>query len=108
MSSLRFRVPEILRTLSVQWSWLGLRRSRSSGSLGLTADALTHSRMRGYVIPTTQGEYELVEGIHAIVLHIFTKYFKEYFDHVFVLGQGRGAVHDAASSSADDRTYASL
>lgn len=32
------------------------------------------------VIPTTKGEYELVEGIHAIVLHIFTKYFKEYFD----------------------------
>jgi D-sedoheptulose 7-phosphate isomerase len=60
------------------------------------------------LIPTTQGEYELVEGIHAIVLHIFTKYFKDYFDHVFLLGRGQGAVHGAAISSADDRTYASL
>jgi D-sedoheptulose 7-phosphate isomerase len=34
------------------------------------------------LIQTPQGEYELVEGIHAIVLHIFTKYFREYFDHV--------------------------
>jgi D-sedoheptulose 7-phosphate isomerase len=34
------------------------------------------------LIQTPQGEYELVEGIHAIVLHIFTKYFREYFDYV--------------------------
>jgi D-sedoheptulose 7-phosphate isomerase len=34
------------------------------------------------LVGTPKGEFELVEGIHAIVLHIFTKYFKEYFDHV--------------------------
>ena len=41
------------------------------------------------LIPTTQGEYELVEGIHAVVLHIFTKYFKDYFTHVLLLQKDR-------------------
>ena len=27
-------------------------------------------------------EYELVEGIHAVILHLFTKYFKDCFDSV--------------------------
>jgi DNA-binding MurR/RpiR family transcriptional regulator len=48
------------------------------------------------LIQTTQGEYELVEGIHAIVLHIFTKYFKEYFDHVLLLRKQRDRLHAAA------------
>jgi len=43
------------------------------------------------LITTTHGEYELVEGIHAVVLHIFTKYFKEYFDHVLLLQKDREA-----------------
>jgi hypothetical protein len=34
------------------------------------------------MIATPQGEYELVEGIHAVVLHIFTKYFKDYFGYI--------------------------
>jgi len=37
------------------------------------------------LVETPQDEYELVEGIHAIILHIFTKYFKEYFDAVINL-----------------------
>ena len=41
------------------------------------------------LIPTTLGEYELVEGIHAIELHTLTKYFKEYFDHVLLLRRDR-------------------
>jgi phosphoheptose isomerase len=41
------------------------------------------------LIATTQGEYELVEGIHAIVLHIFTKYFKDYFADVLLLRKDR-------------------
>jgi D-sedoheptulose 7-phosphate isomerase len=48
------------------------------------------------LIQTTQGEYELVEGIHAIVLHIFTKYFKEYFDHVLLLRRQRDKLHATA------------
>lgn len=34
------------------------------------------------LIATTKGEYELVEGIHAVILHIFTKYFKDYFGYI--------------------------
>ena len=34
------------------------------------------------LIATPKGEYELVEGIHAVVLHIFTKYFKDYFGYI--------------------------
>jgi len=43
------------------------------------------------LVATPQGEFELVEGIHAIVLHIFTKYFKEYFDHVLLLKKQKQA-----------------
>lgn len=35
------------------------------------------------IIPTPAGEYELVEGVHAIILHLMTKYFKDYFDYHF-------------------------
>jgi len=34
------------------------------------------------LIPTEIGAYELVEGIHGVVLHSMTKYFKDYFDHL--------------------------
>ncbi len=34
------------------------------------------------LVATPRGEYELVEGIHAVVLHIFTKYFKDYFGYI--------------------------
>jgi D-sedoheptulose 7-phosphate isomerase len=34
------------------------------------------------LIETPPGQYELVEGIHAIILHLFTKYFKDYFAYL--------------------------
>ncbi len=33
-------------------------------------------------IETPKGEYEVVEGVHDIVLHLMTKYFKNYFDEL--------------------------
>ena len=33
-------------------------------------------------VETEKGEYELVEGIHAVILHLITKYFKNYFDYL--------------------------
>lgn len=33
-------------------------------------------------VKTQKGEYELVEGIHSIILHLMTKYFKNYFDYL--------------------------
>lgn len=33
-------------------------------------------------VKTVKGEYELVEGIHSVILHLITKYFKNYFDYL--------------------------
>lgn len=34
------------------------------------------------LVPTEKGAYELVEGIHSVVLHLITLYFKNYFDYL--------------------------
>jgi hypothetical protein len=36
------------------------------------------------VVTTEKGEYELVEGVHDVVMHMMTKYFKNYFDELVV------------------------
>lgn len=50
----------------------------NGGELKELADAKIH-------IQTEPGEYELVEGVHAVILHMIIKYFKEYFDHLINL-----------------------
>ncbi len=32
-------------------------------------------------VPSEKGEYEQVEGIHSVILHLMTLYFKNYFDY---------------------------
>lgn len=34
------------------------------------------------LVKTDKDKYEIVEGIHAVILHIITKYFQDYFDHL--------------------------
>lgn len=34
------------------------------------------------LVSSPKGEYELVEGIHSVILHLLTKYFKDYFDYL--------------------------
>lgn len=34
------------------------------------------------LVKTKKGEYELTEGIHSVILHLLTKYFKNYFDYL--------------------------
>jgi D-sedoheptulose 7-phosphate isomerase len=34
------------------------------------------------LVATAKGKYEIVEGIHAVILHMMTKYFQDYFDHL--------------------------
>lgn len=34
------------------------------------------------LVRTEKGKYEIVEGVHAIVLHMIIKYFQDYFDHL--------------------------
>lgn len=33
------------------------------------------------LVQAPKGRYDLVEGIHAIILHLITKYFQDYFNH---------------------------
>ena len=33
------------------------------------------------LVPTAKGRYSIVEGIHAVILHLLTQYFQDYFDH---------------------------
>lgn len=50
-----------------------------SGFDGGRLNALADAKI---LVATPQGEYELVEGIHAVILHLFTKYFKDYFGYI--------------------------
>lgn len=34
------------------------------------------------IIQTEPGAYELVESVHGAILHLMTRYFKDYFDHL--------------------------
>ncbi len=34
------------------------------------------------LVRTEKGEYEVVEGVHGVIFHLMTKYFKDYFDHL--------------------------
>jgi D-sedoheptulose 7-phosphate isomerase len=43
------------------------------------------------LVSTKKGEYELVEGVHGIILHMFTKYFKDYFDYIIALREEKAA-----------------
>jgi hypothetical protein len=52
-----------------------------------------------------QGDYELVEGVHAIVLHIFTKYFKDYFDNAFLLGKSQVHLPSGARLNSADHIH---
>lgn len=47
----------------------------NGGKLNKLADAKI-------LIRTRKGEYEIVEGIHCVILHLMTKYFKDYFDQL--------------------------
>lgn len=45
------------------------------GELNILADAKIK-------VQTGKGEYEQVEGIHSVILHMMTQYFREYFDYL--------------------------
>ena len=73
------------------------------GKLNLLSDAKV-------LITTGRGEYELVEGIHAVVLHLFTKYFKEYFGYLRHLESkevsGEYSIEVPQASASENGEYA--
>jgi len=34
------------------------------------------------MVPTAKGDYGVVEGVHGVILHLMTEYFKDYFKHL--------------------------
>ncbi len=54
---------------------IGISGFDINNPLNRLADAKIH-------VPTEKGEYEQVEGVHGVILHMMTKYFKDYFDHL--------------------------
>ena len=38
------------------------------------------------VVPTPKGRYDLVEGVHGVLLHLMTTYFQDYFESVVPRG----------------------
>ncbi|MDO8469643.1 MAG: SIS domain-containing protein [bacterium] len=34
------------------------------------------------LVPTPKGDYEIVESTHDTIMHLMTRYFKEYFNHL--------------------------
>lgn len=53
---------------------IGISGFDAGNVLNQLADAKIH-------VPVKNGEYELVEGVHGVILHCMTKYFRDYFDH---------------------------
>jgi len=39
------------------------------------------------LVPTPKGEYEVVEGVHAVILHMIVKYFKNAFSYMVEIGK---------------------
>lgn len=33
-------------------------------------------------VPSEKGDYEIVEGAHAVILHLIIRYFRDFFEHV--------------------------
>ncbi len=52
------------------------------GLSGFDGGALNELADAKILVATAKGKYEIVEGIHAVILHMMTKYFQDYFDHL--------------------------
>lgn len=70
--------PNIIKAVTVAHesgvSVIGLS-GMDGGELNRLADAKV-------LVPTQKGAYEVVEGVHAVVLHMMVKYFKNAFDYL--------------------------
>lgn len=52
------------------------------GLTGFTGGKLNELADAKILVPTEDGRYDIVEGLHAVILHLITKYFQDYFDHL--------------------------
>lgn len=59
------------------------------GLSGFDGGMLKNLADANILIATPGGEYELVESVHGTVLHLITRYFVNYFDHLVQTGRMR-------------------
>ncbi|MEK7506084.1 MAG: SIS domain-containing protein [Patescibacteria group bacterium] len=52
------------------------------GLSGFDGGRLNELATAKILVKTPPGEYEAVESVHGVVLHIITRYFVDYFDHL--------------------------
>jgi phosphoheptose isomerase len=52
------------------------------GLSGFDGGALNKLADAKILVSTEKGEYEVVESAHGTIMHLITKYFKDYFDHL--------------------------
>jgi D-sedoheptulose 7-phosphate isomerase len=52
------------------------------GISGFTGGKLNELADAKIVVKTKPGAYTIVESIHNAILHLFTSYFQDYFDHI--------------------------
>jgi D-sedoheptulose 7-phosphate isomerase len=57
------------------------------GMSGFDGGALNKLADAKILVPTPKGEYEVVEGVHAVILHMIVKYFKNAFDYMVEIGK---------------------
>ena len=52
------------------------------GLSGFDGGKLNELATAKILVKTPPGEYEAVESVHGVILHIITRYFVDYFDHL--------------------------
>lgn len=57
------------------------------GLSGFDGGALNRLADAKILVATHAGEYEIVEGVHAVILHMIVKYFKNGFDYAVSIGK---------------------
>jgi phosphoheptose isomerase len=57
------------------------------GLSGMDGGKLNELADAKVLVKTAKGEYELVEGVHAVVLHMMVKYLKNAFDYLVEMGR---------------------
>lgn len=75
--------PNIVKAVELAKS----RKVQVIGVSGFDGGKLNQFADAKILVKTEKGEYEVVEGVHTVIFHLLTKYFKDYFDHLVARGE---------------------
>ena len=57
------------------------------GMSGMDGGRLNKLADAKLLVPTKKGEYEIVESVHGVLLHMLVKYFRNAFEHMAKTGR---------------------